>query len=77
MESSTAEIQTHFSTVNYVVFGLTLLLSACIGVYFGFFAKKKQNTTVEYLLGGKEMSFFPIAASLVASHVSGERELNL
>lgn len=67
-----ASDEAHFSTVNYVVFGSTLLLSALIGVYFGFFAKKKQNTTVEYLLGGKEMSFFPIAASLVASHVSGE-----
>lgn len=70
--SSTLEGEAHFSAVNYAVFGSTLMLSALIGVYFGFFAKKKQNTTVEYLLGGKQMSFFPIAASLVASHVSGE-----
>jgi solute carrier family 5 (sodium-coupled monocarboxylate transporter), member 8/12 len=60
-----------FSVVNYAVFGGMLVLSALIGVYFGFFAKKKQNTTVEYLLGGKSMNFFPIAASLIASHLSG------
>lgn len=60
-----------FSAVNYSVFGFMLFLSAMIGVYFGFFAKKKQDNTVEYLLGGKKMNFFPIAASLIASHISG------
>lgn len=61
----------YFSAVNYVVFGGMLALSAFIGIYFGFFAKKKQDNTVEYLLGGKKMNFFPIAASLIASHISG------
>lgn len=61
----------HFSLVNYVVFGCMLALSALIGIYFGFIAKKKQNNTVEYLLGGKQMNFFPIAASLISSHISG------
>lgn len=60
-----------FSAVNYSVFAFMLLLSTLIGVYFGFFAKKKQDNTVEYLLGGKKMNFFPIAASLIASHISG------
>lgn len=46
-------------------------ITALIGVYFGFISKKKQNNTKEYLLGGKKMNFFPIAASLIASHVSG------
>lgn len=45
--------------------------SALIGIYFGFISKKKQNNTTEYLLGGKKMNFFPIAASLIASHISG------
>lgn len=61
----------HFSAVNYAVFGSMLGLSALIGVYFGFVSKKKQDNTVEYLLGGKTMNFFPIAASLIASHISG------
>lgn len=60
-----------FTAFDYGLFGLMLLLSAAIGIYFGFFAKRKQNTTTEYLLGGKDMKFFPIAASLIASHVNG------
>lgn len=60
-----------FTAFDYGLFGLMLLLSAAIGIYFGFFAKRKQNTTTEYLLGGKKMKFFPIAASLIASHING------
>lgn len=69
--SSPDEPEFHFSAINYAVFGSMLALSTLIGVYFGFFAKKKQDNTVEYLLGGKNMNFFPIAASLIASHISG------
>lgn len=60
-----------FTAFDYGLFGIMLMLSAAIGIYFGFFAKQKQNTTTEYLLGGKKMKFFPIAASLIASHVNG------
>lgn len=60
-----------FTAFDYGLFGLMLMLSAAIGIYFGFFAKRKQNTTTEYLLGGKDMKFFPIAASLIASHING------
>jgi hypothetical protein len=60
-----------FTSFDYALFGLMLALSALIGIYFGFFAKQKQNTTTEYLLGGKKMNFFPIAASLIASHING------
>lgn len=45
----------YFSILDYGVFILMLLLSALIGVYFGFLSKKKQNNTAEYLLGSKEM----------------------
>lgn len=60
-----------FTSFDYGLFGLMLVMSAAIGIYFGFFAKRKQNNTTEYLLGGKNMKFFPIAASLIASHVNG------
>uniref|UniRef100_A0A8D8DPY0 Sodium-coupled monocarboxylate transporter 1 n=2 Tax=Culex pipiens TaxID=7175 RepID=A0A8D8DPY0_CULPI len=56
-----------FSTVDYVIFAALLLLSALIGVYFGFVSKIKQNNTKEYLLGGKTMSKFPVSASLIAT----------
>lgn len=54
-----------FSWLDYTLFTLMLVLSALIGVYFGFFGKKQDNTA-EYILGGKTMKIFPIAMSLVA-----------
>lgn len=60
-----------FSTLDYVIFAALLLLSALIGVYFGFVSKIKQNNTKEYLLGGKTMNKFPVSASLIATHISG------
>lgn len=54
-----------FGWLDYTLFSLMLAMSALIGVYFGFFGKK-QDTTIEYLLGGKTMSIFPIAMSLIA-----------
>lgn len=56
----------YFDWIDYVVFGVMLIVSAFIGVYFAFFAKIKQNTTSEYLMGGKTMSIFPISMSLIA-----------
>ncbi|XP_032679849.1 sodium-coupled monocarboxylate transporter 1-like [Odontomachus brunneus] len=59
-----------FGWTDYTLFGGLLGVSMLIGVYFGFFSTKQDNTT-EYLLGGKTMSFVPISMSLIASHISG------
>ncbi|XP_065354579.1 sodium-coupled monocarboxylate transporter 2-like [Calliphora vicina] len=59
-----------FNTFDYTVFVFMLCISAAIGVYFGFFAKGEE-TTEEYLHGGKQMKTLPIAISLVASQLSG------
>lgn len=56
----------HFDVVDYLVFGAMLVLSALIGVYFAFFAKVRQNTTSQYLMGGKTMGIFPVSMSLIA-----------
>jgi solute carrier family 5 (sodium-coupled monocarboxylate transporter), member 8/12 len=55
-----------FGVLDYLVFCALMLTSAMIGSYFAFFAKQKQNTTKEYLTGGKNMGIFPITMSLVA-----------
>ena len=56
-----------FTNIDYVLFGGMLALSAMIGVYYGFIAKQKQNSTAEYLLGSKKMSIWPVAISLTAT----------
>ncbi|KAF5288170.1 hypothetical protein FQA39_LY03938 [Lamprigera yunnana] len=58
-----------FSWLDYLVFSLTLGVSAFIGIYFGCFGKR-QNTPDEYLKGGRKMQALPIAISLVASQIS-------
>ncbi|KAG8229119.1 hypothetical protein J437_LFUL009588 [Ladona fulva] len=60
-----------FSAFDYCLFSGMLAVSAFIGVYFAFIAKQKQNTTAEYLMGGKTMGVIPISMSLVASYISG------
>lgn len=55
-----------FDLLDYSVFGAMLLLSTLIGVYFAFFAKSKQTTASEYLMGGRSMGIFPISMSLIA-----------
>lgn len=53
-----------FGWTDYTLFAMILTVSVLIGIYFGFFSK--QDTTMDYLLGGKRMGFFPIAMSLIA-----------
>jgi solute carrier family 5 (sodium-coupled monocarboxylate transporter), member 8/12 len=61
------EVPLKFAPIDYAFFTGMLLLSLSIGIYYGFFAKRKQNTTDEYLLGSKAMKVFPVAMSLTAT----------
>lgn len=60
-----------FSTVDYSIFVLLLSVSASVGLYFGFIYKQKQNSTSEYLLGGKSLGVIPVSISLIAGCISG------
>ncbi|XP_058448375.1 sodium-coupled monocarboxylate transporter 1-like [Malaya genurostris] len=66
----TIQTKVWFTTLDYVIFCAMMLLSAVIGLYYGFFAKQKQNNTAEYLLGSRQMKVFPVAMSLTATHIS-------
>lgn len=55
-----------FGWPEYLVFGLMLAISAGIGLFYAYQGRRK-NTTGEFLLGGRQMGTFPIAASLMAS----------
>lgn len=56
-----------FSWPDYLVLVLMLFLCVLIGIYFGF--KQKSSSENEYLMGGRNMSIFPVAMSLVARYV--------
>ncbi|XP_015595246.1 sodium-coupled monocarboxylate transporter 1 [Cephus cinctus] len=68
-DSVVSMVHLTFDWIDYSIFIIMLLVSFLIGTYFGFFSK--QDNATEYLLGGKTMSYFPVAVSLTASHVSG------
>ncbi|KAL0851362.1 hypothetical protein ABMA28_007178 [Loxostege sticticalis] len=59
----------HFGWIDYSIFVLMLTVCGGIGVYFGFV--KKQKSTQDYLLGGRNMNSVPVCFSLVASYISG------
>lgn len=58
-----------FGTTDYVMFGLTLVISSCIGIVYAILDRKK-NTTKEFLLGGQSMHPIPVAFSLTVTFMS-------
>ncbi|XP_063227313.1 sodium-coupled monocarboxylate transporter 1-like [Bacillus rossius redtenbacheri] len=58
-----------FDWVDHTLFALMLLVSTVVGILIGVCGK--QDTKIDYLLGGKMMNTIPVAVSLVASHLSG------
>ena len=60
-------VEKQIGLFNYSVLGLMLLISALIGVYYGW---RGQKNTEEFLLGGRSMRTLPITMSLFASFVS-------
>lgn len=63
------ELVQRFSWADYLVFVAMLLVSAVIGIFYGF-CGKKENDTKEFLMAGKSMTTFPVAMSLIASFMS-------
>lgn len=58
-----------FGVWDYVVFAGMLLVSATIGIYYAF-AGGGQQTSKDFLLGGRRMTAVPVALSLTASFMS-------
>ena len=58
-----------FHAWDYIVFGITLGVSAAIGLFYAI-KDRKKNSAEEYLLAGRGMHPFLVAMSLVATTVS-------
>ncbi|XP_013864103.1 sodium-coupled monocarboxylate transporter 1 [Austrofundulus limnaeus] len=59
-----------FSVWDYVVFAGTILFAAGIGL-FQAIRGRKDTSSAEFLLGGRQMTAVPVAMSLTASFMSG------
>lgn len=62
-------VQMYFSTLDYVIFALLLVLSSGIGLFYAF-TGGRQRTTQEFLLADRSMSCLPVALSLLATFQS-------
>ncbi|XP_076072251.1 sodium-coupled monocarboxylate transporter 2-like [Mytilus galloprovincialis] len=60
---------TLFHVADYVVFGLTLLVSAGIGLFYAI-KDRNINSEKEFLLAGRNLSVFPVSLSLLSSFIS-------
>ena len=58
-----------FTTLDYVLFGLMLAMSACIGIFYAIKDRNNLNTK-EFLLAGGKMNPIPVALSILASFMS-------
>lgn len=56
-----------FGWADYVVFVLMLAGCSLVGVFFAFRGRNSTDAAAEYLMGGRQMSIFPVAMSLVAT----------
>ncbi|ELU18422.1 hypothetical protein CAPTEDRAFT_136710, partial [Capitella teleta] len=65
---SSMEVQ-HFHWADYLAFVLSLMMSASIGIYYGWTDRKKKSTE-DYLMAGRSMSILPVAVSLFVSWAS-------
>uniref|UniRef100_A0A8C5HS10 Sodium-coupled monocarboxylate transporter 1-like n=1 Tax=Gouania willdenowi TaxID=441366 RepID=A0A8C5HS10_GOUWI len=64
------DILATFSVWDYVVFAGTIIGAAGIGL-FQAIRTRKESSSEEFLLGGRQMSAVPVAMSLTASFMSG------
>ncbi|KAK3095575.1 hypothetical protein FSP39_016251 [Pinctada imbricata] len=58
-----------FVVADYCVFGVTIIISLGIGIYYAL-SGGRQKTTSEYLVGNRQMKILPVALSLMVSFES-------
>ncbi|XP_029318235.1 sodium-coupled monocarboxylate transporter 1 [Cottoperca gobio] len=58
-----------FVAADYLVFALMLLVSAAVGVYYAW-ADRGQQSSGDFLMGGRRLTALPVSLSLTASFMS-------
>uniref|UniRef100_G1KLR1 Solute carrier family 5 member 8 n=1 Tax=Anolis carolinensis TaxID=28377 RepID=G1KLR1_ANOCA len=62
------ELAERFTLADYFVFGLTLVFSACVGIFYAFKGVHKSHK--DYVMAGHSLTCGPVALSLTASFMS-------
>uniref|UniRef100_A0A1B0CT70 Putative sodium-coupled monocarboxylate transporter 1-like isoform x3 megachile rotundata n=1 Tax=Lutzomyia longipalpis TaxID=7200 RepID=A0A1B0CT70_LUTLO len=64
-----SDFSNSFSTLDYILVVLTLIISIAIGIYHGF-RNRNNMDEVEYLMAGKKLSVIPVGISIIGSSYS-------
>ena len=67
MMAGGSELSFHWA--DYLVFALTLLLSATIGVFYAY-RDRRRTTVEEYMMAGRKMPILPVTVSMFVSWCS-------
>ncbi|KAK0046406.1 sodium-dependent multivitamin transporter isoform X2 [Biomphalaria pfeifferi] len=74
----TMAVTSTFQWQDYLVFGVMLLVSSVIGLYFGIKSKKRHTVSAEEMLtGSRNLPVLPVAMSLGASFTSATTILGI
>lgn len=66
MDESNDSTENSFSVIDCAVFAGMLGISAVVGIYQAYKSRNNTDAIREYLVGGQNMSIFPISMSLIA-----------
>lgn len=66
-----------FSTIDYVIFGLYVLLIVVLGLWLSRSKGGQEKTSSDYFLAGRTLTWWAIGASLIAANISAEHFIGM
>ncbi len=70
-------MNTHFGTIDYLIFILYSVVIIGMGLYVSRTKKGEQKTADDYFLAGKTLPWWVIGASLIAANISAEQFIGM
>jgi len=70
-------MDTGFGIVDYIVFGVYVVLIVSIGLYLSRGQKGKERSGEDYFLAGRNLTWWAIGASLIAANISAEQFIGM
>ncbi len=70
-------MNTNFSFLDYLVFGIYALSIVGIGLYVSRKKKGVEKTSEDYFLAGKSLPWWAVGASLIAANISAEQMIGM
>ena len=66
-----------FETLDYIIFGLYVLMIAGLGLWISRSKEGEEKDSKDYFLAGGTLSWWAIGASLIAANISAEQIIGM